>query len=194
MEITITRYRIKNNIIDGKLYIKGREICDTTENRNHAILSGTYSVKQIKCSLGKRNIPIIAKEDTHTCPCEACQKAAECNSTKSLEQLERIEEVILNGIKTGKAEEEYTQQARMVESTLSPHAPKIAMPMCPQIKTGNSSMHLTDGSILVGRFLMPGVVIRSAEMFDTLYDRIRKTIERGNNVHITILEKYTNNN
>lgn len=101
--------------------------------------------------------------------------------------------MIQNGIKTNQPEEQYIKQALIVERTLPKHAEKIAMPQCPQIKIGNCSTMLTDGSILVGRFRQPGLVIRSQEVLNTLYDRIRENIERGNNVTVTIKDEYIYN-
>lgn len=193
MDITIIRYRakkLKNTIIDGKLYINGCEICDTTENFKHSISAGTYKVNIRKCELQKRNIPILTTKDTAKCCCEECLVAEKCNREKSLEIINRIDEVIQNGIKTNLSEEKYTQQALVVEKTLPKHSEKVAMPQCPQIKTGNCSTMLTDGSILVGRFRQPGLVIRSQEVFNSLYDRIRKVIERGKEVTITIKNEY----
>ena len=193
MNITIIRYRakkLKNTIIDGKLYINGCEICDTTENFEHSIPTGTYKVNIRKCELQKRNIPILTAKDITKCCCEKCLAIDKCNSDKNLDVINRIDEVIQNGIKTNMPEEQYTKQALIVERTLPKHAEKTPMPQCPQIKTGNCSTMLTDGSILVGRFRQPGLVIRSQEVFNTLYDRIRKNIERGNELTVTIKDEY----
>lgn len=193
MDITIIRYRakkLKNTIIDGKLYINGCEICDTTENFEHSIPTGTYKVNIRKCELQKRNIPILTAKENIKCCCEKCLAIDKCNRDKNLDIINRIDEVIQNGIKTNLSEEKYTQQALVVEKTLPKHSEKVAMPQCPQIKTGNCSTMLTDGSILVGRFRQPGLVIRSQEVFNTLYDRIRKVIERGKEVTITIKNEY----
>jgi hypothetical protein len=196
MDITIIRYRakkLKNTIIDGKLYINGCEICDTTENFEHSIPTGTYKVNIRKCELQKRNIPILTAKDITKCCCEKCLAIDKCNRDKNLDIINRIDEVIQNGIKTNLPEEQYTKQALIVERTLTKHAEKTPMPQCPQIKTGNCSTMLTDGSILVGRFRQPGLVIRSQEVFNTLYDRIRKNIERGNELTITIKDEYIYN-
>ena len=196
MDITIIRYRakkLKNTIIDGKLYINGCEICATPENFEHSIPTGTYKVNIRKCELQKRNIPILTAKDITKCCCEKCLAIDKCNRDKNLDVINRIDEVIQNGIKTNMPEEQYTKQALIVERTLPKHAEKTPMPQCPQIKIGNCSTMLTDGSILVGRFRQPGLVVRSQEVFNSLYDRIRKNIERGNELTVTIKDEYIYN-
>ena len=58
--------------------------------------------------------------------------------------------------------------------------------VCPMLKPGNGVYHREDGSILVGEYLVPGCLKHSRFNFDNLYDRIRKNLERGNEVTLTI--------
>ena len=58
--------------------------------------------------------------------------------------------------------------------------------VCPMLKPGNGVYHRKDGSILVGEYLVPGCLKHSRFTFDNLYDRIRKNIERGKEVTLTI--------
>ena len=58
--------------------------------------------------------------------------------------------------------------------------------VCPMLKPGNGVYHREDGSILVGEYLVPGCLKHSRFTFDNLYDRIRKNIERGKEVTLTI--------
>ena len=58
--------------------------------------------------------------------------------------------------------------------------------ICPMLKPGNGVYHRKDGSILVGEYLVPGCLKHSRFTFDNLYDRIRKNLERGNEVTLTI--------
>lgn len=61
------------------------------------------------------------------------------------------------------------------------------MPMiCPMLKPGNGVYNRTDGSIIVGKYIAPGCLSHPKQAFDALYQRIRKNIERGNPVSITI--------
>ena len=58
--------------------------------------------------------------------------------------------------------------------------------ICPMLCPGNGVYHRKDGSILVGEYLVPGCLKHSRFTFDNLYDRIRKNLERGNEVTLTI--------
>ena len=54
------------------------------------------------------------------------------------------------------------------------------------IAIGNGVYNRTDGSILVGTYIVPGILRHSKPSFDALYDRIRKNLERNNPVQLTI--------
>lgn len=57
---------------------------------------------------------------------------------------------------------------------------------CPQIKPGNGVFKRLDGSIIVGKHIVPGCLSHPKQAFDALYDRIRKNIERKNQVYLII--------
>ena len=59
---------------------------------------------------------------------------------------------------------------------------------CPQIKPGNGVHNRLDGSIIVGRYNCLGSLIHPKDALDSLYERIRKSIYRGNQVKLTIKE------
>lgn len=192
MNISIIRYRLKeaNNSIDGTLYIDGSRICDTAENAQFHIPAGTYAIEATKCQVQKRNIPVINLHDALCRNCEACALVADKNEKASLKIINAIHHVMEKGKAEGKPEEVYMQEARAMEASLPKHAPRDPMPFCPQIKAGNSAWHETDGGIIVGQYLQPGVVIKSRPMFEAIYERIRKNIARGAEVTITITEDY----
>lgn len=55
------------------------------------------------------------------------------------------------------------------------------MPTLPQgatIRAGNGAFTLHDGSIIVGRQHISGVVVRSGEEFGRLFERIEKNVKR----------------
>lgn len=195
MNISIVRYRLKTESIDGRLYIDGQHICDTAENAENHIPVGTYPVVATKCQVRKRNIPVISLT-SHPSPltlcrdCEACSLVAEKNEKASMKLINAIHHVMEKGKAEGKPEEVYMEEARALEASLPKHAPKDPMPFCPQIKAGNSAWKETDGAIIVGQYLQPGVVIKSRPIFDALYERIRKNIDRESEVTITITENY----
>ena len=58
--------------------------------------------------------------------------------------------------------------------------------VCPMLCPGNGVYNRKDGSILVGEYLVPGCLKHSRFTFDNLYDRIRKNLQRGNEVTLTI--------
>ena len=58
--------------------------------------------------------------------------------------------------------------------------------VCPMLKPGNGVYHREDGSIIVGEYLVPGCLKLSKTAFDNLYDRIRKNLQRGKEVTLTI--------
>ena len=58
--------------------------------------------------------------------------------------------------------------------------------VCPMLKPGNGVYNRTDGAIIVGEYLVPGCLKHSRFTFDNLYDRIRKNLERGKEVTLTI--------
>ena len=192
MNISIIRYRLKEttNSIDGTLYIDGSRICDTAENAQFHIPVGTYAIEATKCQVQKRNIPVISLTSNPSSltsnpssltlcrNCEACALVADKNEKASLKIINAIHHVMEKGKAEGKPEEVYMQEARAMEASLPKHAPRDPMPFCPQIKAGNSAWHETDGGIIVGQYLQPGVVIKSRPMFEAIYERIRKNIER----------------
>lgn len=57
---------------------------------------------------------------------------------------------------------------------------------CPQIKPGNGVHDRLDGSILVGQYNCLGSLVHPKEAFDSLYERIRKSVSRGNQVILSI--------
>lgn len=61
---------------------------------------------------------------------------------------------------------------------------------CPMLKPGNGVYHREDASIIVGEFIAPGCLMHTREKFDIIYDRIRKNIERGNEVTLSIIDNY----
>ena len=61
---------------------------------------------------------------------------------------------------------------------------------CPQLKIGNGVYNRPDGSIIVGKYHVPGCVLHSKDAYDPLYQRIRKSIERGNEVFVTIKNEF----
>lgn len=60
---------------------------------------------------------------------------------------------------------------------------------CPMLKIGNGVYNRPDGSIIVGKYLVPGCVLHSKDAYAPLFQRIRKSIERGNSVTLKIMNQ-----
>ena len=57
---------------------------------------------------------------------------------------------------------------------------------CSMLKSGNGVYRRTNGSILVGTLICPGCVKHSQKAFKALYQRLRKSAERGNELQLII--------
>lgn len=57
---------------------------------------------------------------------------------------------------------------------------------CPMLKPGNGVHNRLDGSILVGKYNCLNSLIHPRDVFDPLYERIRKSISRGNQVLLSV--------
>lgn len=57
---------------------------------------------------------------------------------------------------------------------------------CPMLKPGNGVHNRLDGSILVGQRNCLGSLVHPKDVFDSLYERIRKSISRGHQVTLII--------
>lgn len=57
---------------------------------------------------------------------------------------------------------------------------------CPMLKPGNGVHNRLDGSIIVGKYNWLGSIIHPKDAFDPLYERIRKSLSRRNQVILTI--------
>ncbi len=58
---------------------------------------------------------------------------------------------------------------------------------CPMLKPGNGVHNRLDGSILVGQYNCLNSLIHPRTTFDPLYERIRKSLSRGNVVKLIIV-------
>lgn len=170
MIITIKRIRKKTStrctepveVIDGQLYIEGMHICDCAENTKSAIKAGTYPVVITKCKQYARKMPIILVDGEGIGGEAAIAKGNPSPSPKCY----------------------CCPKLDIVSNNTS-------LPiLCPQLKPGNGVYHRTDGSIIVGTYIAPGCLAHPKEAFDTIYDRIRKNVERGNEVSLIIEEHY----
>lgn len=169
MQIELRRIRQRQDTIDGQIWIDGQRVCDSAENNKSALAPGTYPITLVKCKQHARKMPVICLEDN-------TREALVTGCTKGAAGLQSEENTCLEG------------------STLCATCPKLPfvgnntrLPVyCPMLKPGNGVYNRTDGSIIVGKYLAPGCLSHPLEAFHSLYERIRKNIERGNPVQLII--------
>ena len=51
---------------------------------------------------------------------------------------------------------------------------------------GDGALGLKNREIIVGKYLLPGVVTQSQPIYDRLYERLKKAFQRGTPVRLTI--------
>ena len=54
------------------------------------------------------------------------------------------------------------------------------------LRHGNGPFLNTHGEICVGRYSMPGLVLQSRPVYQSLYERIKKSLQRGHEVKLII--------
>lgn len=195
MKIIINRIRIRELTTDGVLYIDGQRICDTTEATPTLLPAGTYVITVFKCTKSKRQIPLIQLDGSHQYykgkpippKCARCAALAnECDQLR-VSEYGKLQYAMEQGLpypevtameKALAAETQKEMQAAISRSHDAAN--------CPKILPGNGVFNRTDGNIIVGIYLQPGVVLRSRPIFDRLYDRIEKAISRGHQVELII--------
>lgn len=65
---------------------------------------------------------------------------------------------------------------------------------CPIVKHGNGIYTHTRGTILVGTTICPGCLKHSRRTYSNLFQRLRKSTERGNELQLIIQETFKNVN
>ena len=170
MNIHIIRYRKRSETIDSHLFIDGLRICDCAENAISALKVGTYPLNVVNCKQHARKMPIVMLP-----ACES-SKVSKFQRSKKPGTLEPMEP--------------WNPQCETCPK-LSFVSNNSTMPqVCHMLKPGNGVYKRTDGSIILGTYLAPGCLTHPKEAFADFYDRIRKSIERGHALTITIVENY----
>ncbi len=83
----------------------------------------------------------------------------------------------------------YSILIHLVTGVRNPSSLNFVLPCyCPMIKPGNGIHSRLDGSILVGKYNCLNSLIHPRDAFDPLYERIRKSLSRGNQVTLTVLD------
>lgn len=163
MTIDIKRKYVTREVTEGSLIIDGVTVCDTLENSYARLPEGTYDVHIHKCHQYKRKMLLL------TCP-ERKDKEKTDNGSPS----EAIQKTTLR-----------CRQCKQIEEVNN----NTSIPVfCPMIKPGNGIYKRSDGSIRVGQRACFGCLIKTRDVCDALYDRIRMNFLRGHSVKVVIEE------
>lgn len=162
MNIVLKRIRRTGFAIDGEIYIDNTKLCDTAENLSGSLRAGTYTIVRHKCKQYARFIPLIDAEGLHD----------------RLDNPDLLEFTALDA-KCMKCKKKPYVSAN---SPLPCH--------CLQIKAGNGIHNRKDGSIIVGKYLVPGCLTDCREPFENICERLRKLVEREAEVTLTIQDCY----
>lgn len=173
MNIVIKRIRVRPETIDGHLYIDGTKICDTAECATKALPEGEYQIHIHHCKQYKRKVLVLS-------PVEGL-----CLEGTTAKRSVTGDEV--SGQWNGRP-------ICLEDSTKCPKQKWVfydtTLPCyCPMLKIGNGVYNRPDGSIIVGKYLVPGCVLHSKDAYAPLFQRIRKSIERGNSVTLKIMNQ-----
>lgn len=180
MKITIQRIRINDLTIDGQLWIDNIKVCDTAESAINCLPNGVYKICIDKCAKANRRIPRISLKNKPCC-CKCCKI-----EESRFEIYGKVYDSLKEAVQENKSDEELKAlECNLTEMTCS-RLKRHPSYYCPQIRSGNGVFGVTDGSILLGTYLAPGIVKKSRQAFDAIYERIRKNIERGKCVSLEI--------
>ena len=166
LNLVLTRLFTKGEYTHGSLSIDGIKICSTLENANALVPAGDYQISLVKCKQYSRKMlclkAAIKGEDSHACLSfpEREQARPQVNPSAPCSKCPKLPFVCMN-------------------STLPC--------WCPMLKPGNGIHGRLDGSILVGKYNCLNSLIHPKTIFDALYERIRKSLSRGNEVKISIV-------
>ena len=193
MNIIINRNRTTEESTCGTLFIEGVKVCDTLESANLHLKTGTYSVTIIQCPMASRQMPVIlpkAEESSKIqvpssriqVPCSLCRKHLGKRENIRLHSYQVLEKAI----KSGMPADELNQLEKTQDLKVKKRLAKYPMPRCPRFAVGNGVHGQTDAAILVGQLACRDTIIHSRETFLDLFDRLRKSLERGNDIQLTI--------
>ena len=168
MNIVITRTLTKGEYTHGHLTIDGLRICDTLENSNALVPAGEYSITLTKCKQYSRKMMLL----------KAAIKREESHACLSFPEREQARPQV-------NPEAPCTLCKKSLHS--QPSSLNFVLPCyCPMLKPGNGVHNRLDGSILIGTYNCLGSLIHPRNSFDSLFERIRKSLSRGNEVILTI--------
>lgn len=193
MYIEIKRIRQIGENIKGQLFIDSRAdlgqnlqfVCDTLENLHSSLPLGLYRIEIQKCPFRSRKMPlvIISSSDPLALPlspdCQALTASPDCQALTPSPDCQALPPSCLCSMC---AKADYVG----VNSTPHQRHAKGEALFCPMIAPGNGIHNRHDGSIIVGNRGARGLLLHPMTTFDRLYERIRRSAERGNEIKLTI--------
>lgn len=167
MNIELIRTNKSKESIDGILLVNGTKICDTAENAITALPAGNYRIARHFCKQYNRFVPLIVENQASG---SRAEEDAKCK--------------VLSVKPDAPAHCTSCRKRRMVtNNTCLPHR-------CPQFCPGNGIHNRTDGVIILGTLIVPGCMKSPREPYENLMERIRKSIDRGHDITLTIVETF----
>lgn len=166
MYIEIQRIRQLGENIEGHLLIDShsdlgqnlQQVCDTLENLHSSLPLGQYRIEIQKCPFRSRKMPIVITPSTDP---QALPPSCLCSICAKADYV-GVNSTPRNSLAEGEAL------------------------FCPMIAPGNGIHNRHDGGILVGLRGARGLLLHPMTTFDRLYERIRRSAERGNEVKLMI--------
>lgn len=191
--MTILLNHTNNNglVSDGHLSIDGEPVCDTTESAKTLLAPGAYQVRIFKCLRSKRLVPIIISQqhpDLQEPTPKECRQCATAELSRISIRQEEYRKLEQSGFGPDDRadiiafEQSVEAETRQRLQALTAHNCQH----CPRLLCGNGAYHRHDGTILVGRSLLPGIVTESHTTFDRLYHRIEKAQSRGTEIELVV--------
>ena len=180
MEIIINRTHVGKRSVDGSVYIGGTYVCDSTEALATRLPEGHYELTMRKCPKAARKVPCLQVPGQPGCTLCCSIHDRRCKIRLS------TYDNLLQAIGQGMPDNELLLLQNEAEDCERAALRDIPQTVCHRLCTGSGVLGQGDGGILLGTSLVPGIVCNSRRAFDSLCERIRKNLERGNCVSLNI--------
>ena len=183
MNIELRRIKYNPDTIDGQLSIDGLRVCDCAENAHHCLPEGKYRIVVSKCRQYARKMPVVCVSDNANVS-DSDNDSESYNANAHSPSHNAIANTNLPSLSLCSS----CHRKHHIGINSSPHKKHASgeAVFCPMLAPGNGAYNRTDGAIIVGEYLVPGCLKHPKTAFDNLFDRIRKNIERGHDITLTI--------
>lgn len=204
MKIILQRIYIRGEITEGRLTIDGCCLCDTLANSGSCLPAGSYPLSIIPCKLYARQMLCVTQPPTDLSrpkkgqatdqakrPANGPAKGTAADQAVKPAKGPTKDQAVEPAKRPTKASAAAcTSCCRLDFVGANTRLPRF----CPQIKAGNGIHNRWDGSILVGSLTDPndptrnchGCLLHPQAAFDSLFDRIRMSVNRGHEIELII--------